>query len=215
MKNSKNPFSWLSLIVVSAGIALSVGSVHAALVEVNEPIVASVKASLAGVKLVEAPYRAAKLVSTSGKADRSAVVVAAVEEVLTQHPTAVAATVRAILTVAPGESSAVMKAVLNKAPKSYRVAMVVISEMSPASVQKVASLVSSERPEVASDVQKIAEVASSVQDSSNELSPVNRPSKFYYSGQIFAFNQVVDVLNAPQPGSNPVVIRVVRSCYGN
>lgn len=213
MKNSKNPILWVTLMVASAGIALSASSASAARPELNAPITASVKASLAGVKLVEAPFRAAKIVSTSAKADRSAVVRAVVEEVLTQHPTAVAATVRAVLTAAPGESSAVMTAVLNKAPKAYRVAMVVISEISPSSVREVADLVSSERPELSSGVEKIAVMASSVQGAVNDLSPITRQSKFYYNTQIIEFTETVEVLPPPSVGL-PVVIRVIQSCYG-
>ncbi len=218
MKNSKNPLLWASLMLASAGIAFSASAADVVRAELNLPVVASAKASLAGVKLVEAPYRAAKVVAASAKENRSAVVRAAVEAVLTQHPTAVGATVRAVLTVAPDESVAVMSAVMSKAPKAYRVAMIVISEISPSSVQQVASMVSSERPEIAADVQKMVQMASPAQSPSNKLSAVvPRFGVFYFSNPVVDFTEVIFNFQANPPGEpnpNQPIIRILESCYG-
>lgn len=216
MKSFKVP-SWLVLVTASAAITFAGVSVRA---ELNPATETAIKASLSGVKLVEAPYRAAKLISTAAKADRSAVVRAAVEEVLTQHPTAVAATVRAVLTVVPDESPAVMAAVLSKAPKAYRVAMVVIAEISPSSVQKVASLVSSEMPEFAKEAQKMADVVSATQSPDNGLAagrPVRAPQFNYFGNPVFTAQIQAPPPNPPSGGSTnePPVIKIIRRCLGS
>lgn len=218
MKSFKVP-SWLVLVTASAAITFAGVSVRA---ELNPATETSIKASLSGVKLVEAPYRAAKLISTAAKADRSAVVRAAVEEVLTQHPSAVAATVRAVLTVVPDESAAVMAAVLNKAPKAYRIAMVVIAEISPSSLQQIVSLVSSELPEVATEAQKMAAVVSVSQSPENQLSKPSRQSAFYYPPAYVVSQQVerepLPVVPPPGGGSTPPEerrpIKIIRRCLG-
>jgi len=216
MKSFKVP-SWLVLVTASAAITFAGVSVRAELSPATET---SIKASLSGVKLVEAPYRAAKLISTAAKADRSAVVRAAVEEVLTQHPTAVAATVRAVLTVVPDESPAVMAAVLSKAPKAYRVAMVVIAEISPSSVQRIVGLVSSELPEAANEAQEFGKIVSASQSPENQLSRATRPSTFYYPPTIVVIAQVQPLPVVPPVGGGgstyePPAIKIIRRCLGS
>ncbi len=133
---------------LAAGVALSAMGAQAPQFALSAEKIASIKISLTSVKLVEAPYRAAHLVMAASKSERSAVVRAAVAEVLEQHPTVVSATVRAVLTVAPDEVAAVMEAVMDKAPDAFLVALSAVGQLNPSLAATGASIVGGRLPAV-------------------------------------------------------------------
>ena len=132
--------------------------------------IAQIRLSLADAKVVEAPYRAAHLVMAASKSERSAVVRAAVEAVLSAHPTAVSATVRAVLTVAPDEVTAVMEGVMEKTPAAYKVALAAVNDMNPASLSSAVNLVSIRLPSEAATLASFTAEASQVSGTAPEFS---------------------------------------------
>jgi len=133
---------------LAAGVAFSAMGAQAPQFALSAEKLSSIKTSLSSVKLVEAPYRAAHLVMAASKSERSAVVRAAVSEVLEQHPTVVSATVRAVLTVAPDEVAAVMEAVMDKAPDTFLIALSAVGQLNPSLAATGASVVGGRLPAV-------------------------------------------------------------------
>ena len=175
---------------LAAGVALSAMGAQAPQLTLSAEKIASIKTSLTSVKLVEAPYRAAHLVMAASKSERSAVVRAAVAEVLEQHPTVVSATVRAVLTVAPDEVAAVMEAVMDKTPNSFLVAMSAVGQLNPSMAATGAAIVGDRLPSARESVAEFASQFAPVDGASQEFSAHGAP-KFGTGGPSIVKQSVV------------------------
>lgn len=157
-------------LIVAAGISLTAMGAVSSQATLSESKTAQIRLSLAGAKLVEAPYRAAHLVMAASKAERSAVARTAVEAVLAAHPTAVSATVRAVLTVAPDEVTAVLEGVMEKNPAAYKIALAAVNDINPALISSAAGVVSTRMPSESAALASFVAEASQVSGSAPELS---------------------------------------------